>query len=63
MIPFEEHLKIKIAEKTESSGSFKWTYLLLQTLTEMDRTKEPFNQSEQIQKMCFTPCYWMKFLN
>ena len=60
--PFEEHLKIKIAEKTESAGSFKWTYLLLQNLAEMERMKEPFNKSDTIQKMGFTPRYWMKFL-
>ena len=48
--PFEEHLKIKICEKTESAGSFKWTYALLKALALNYRTKEPFNQSEEIQK-------------
>ena len=32
LAPFEEHLKIKIAEKLESTDSFHWTYLLLQNL-------------------------------
>ena len=60
--PFEQHLRIKISEKTESAGSFKWTYELLKTLALNERTKEPFNQSEEIQKMCFSPRFWMKFL-
>ena len=60
--PFEEHLKLKICEKTESAGSFKLTYALLQALALNERTKEPFNQSDEIQKMCFSPRYWMKFL-
>ena len=51
--PFEEHLKLRISEKTESSGSFKWTYALLQSLAEIERLKEPFNQSQEIQKQCF----------
>ena len=60
--PFEEHLKIKICEKTESTGSFKWTYALLKALALNERTKEPFNQSEEIQKMCFSHRFWAKFL-
>ena len=60
--PFEEHLKLKICEKTESAGSFKWTYVLLQSLAQTERMKEPFNQCDEIQKMCFTSRYWTKFL-
>ena len=60
--PFEEHLKLKICEKTESAGSFKWTYVLLQSLAQTERMKEPFNQCDEIQKMCFTNRYWKKFL-
>ena len=56
--PFEEHLKLKICEKTESAGSFKWTYVLLQSLAQTERMKEPFNQCDEIQKMCFTNRYW-----
>ena len=39
--PFEEHLKIRISEKTESSGSFKWTLTLLQTLAYTERLQKP----------------------
>ena len=60
--PFEEHLKIKICEKTESAGSFKWTYTLLQALALNERSKAPFDQSEELQKMCFSQRYWMKYL-
>ena len=60
--PFEEHLKIKIAEKMESSGSFHWTYLLLQSLAVTERMKEPFNKCDEIQKMCFSSRYWTKFM-
>ena len=60
---FEEHLKLKICEKTESAGSFKWTYALLQAFALNERTKEPFNQCDEIQKMCFSSRYWMKYLH
>ena len=59
--PFEEHLKLRISENTESSGSFKWTYALLQSLAEIERLKEPFNQSQEIQKMCFSPQKFEKY--
>ena len=63
LVSFEEHLKIKICEKTESAGSFKWTWPLLKALALNERTKEPFNQSEEIQKLCFTHRFWKKFLH
>ena len=54
--PFEEHLKIKICEKTESTGSFKWTYALLKALALNERTKEPFyqkpNEEEAVKQVC-----------
>ena len=54
--PFEEHLKIKICEKTESAGSFKWTFPLLKALALNERTKEPFyqkpNEEEAVKQVC-----------
>ena len=50
--PFEEHLKLKICEKTESAGSFKWTYTLLQSLAQTERIKEPFNLNERLELAC-----------
>ena len=50
--PFEEHLKLKICEKTESAGSFKWTYVLLQSLAQTERMKEPFNLNERLELAC-----------
>ena len=60
--PFEEHIKVKIAEKLESSDSFHWTYLLLQSLAVTERAKESFNQCDEIQKMSSGSRYWEKFL-
>ena len=38
---FFKNSKLRISEKTESSGSFKWTFSLLQTLAYTERLKKP----------------------
>ena len=53
--PFEEHLKIRISEKTESSGSFKWTYALLQSLAYTERLKKPLIQVKLYKKCALVP--------
>ena len=46
----------------EKTSSFKWTFPLLKALALNERTKESFNQSEEMQNMCFTHRFWRKFL-
>ena len=41
---FFKNSKLRISEKTESSGSFKWTFTLLQSLAYTQRLKKPLIQ-------------------
>ena len=54
--------KITPYTSREKTSSFKWTFPLLKALALNERTKESFNQSEEMQNMCFTHRFWRKFL-
>ena len=60
---FEDHLRLKIAELTESNNCILWTYPLLQDVALEEREKEPFVHMEVLQKYCFTNKYWEKFMD
>ena len=47
---FEDHLRLKIAELTESNNCILWTYPLLQDVALEERGKEPFVHMEVPQK-------------
>ena len=54
-----------VARMIDNGGSLQdvhWTYLLLQSLAVTERMKEPLNQCDEIQKMCFSSRYWAKFM-
>ena len=55
MEPFEEHLKLRISEKTESSGSFKLTFALLQSLAYAERLKKPLIKVQEVKKCASAP--------
>jgi hypothetical protein len=56
----EDHLKSEIA--TRSNGKIRWTYLLLTTLANQKRVKEPYSSMEVLKKYVFSHQYWGKFM-
>ena len=54
-MPFSKNSKLRISEKTESFGSFKWTFALLQTLAYTERLKKPLIKVKKYKKCASAP--------
>ena len=52
---FLKNWQLRISEKTESAGSFKWTFALLQTLAYTERLKKPLIKVKKYKKCASAP--------
>ena len=60
---FEDHIKEKIARRTDSPVITKWTFSLLSTLAIKERQTEKFRDCEALKDYSFSARYWSKFMD